>query len=209
MSLKNPRFNYDFQGWDDDCLALNRGLLEETIDEAHVRENVVYSRVGSLLALNGVILAVICTFVSRANINDDSAAMLLSAGICALVVSILILGYILIPPWRLVVNAESCETDPIYYSNRNNKTELQKAMIIDRTNLCLDVHTLLESMTMQLTLALITTTIGLGLLGSALTTSILDDNHATMTYFVIAIPIIVFTILYALRAKYKEQDDNE
>jgi len=84
-----PDVNHDLYGWDEACLKLNRELLEETIDEAHVRENAIYARVGSLLALDGVILAIIFTFMSRSSVEPDSIfSYFIVAGILALIFSL-------------------------------------------------------------------------------------------------------------------------
>ena len=107
---------YGLDGWDEECLNQYRKLVEETIDEAHIRENAIYARVGSLLALNGMILAIMFTF-SETKIEPDSlSAYFIVGGICSLIVSILILGYMLIPASRRIVNLNSCLDDPEYIS---------------------------------------------------------------------------------------------
>jgi hypothetical protein len=208
MCLKKLRkeetipFDHDFNGWTEECLKLNRDVIEETIKEAHNRENVIYSRVGSLLALDGVILAVVCTLISRMGIASDSVpACLLTAGICILILSVLILGYLLIPPTRRGVNPKSCESDKAYSDNCRNGIELQKVISRDRVNVSEDTASLLMTMSVHFSLAIIFSAAGLGMIGFAMIFSMINGASATAVCAVMTAVIIIFLSSYWKRAK--------
>jgi len=208
MCLKKLRkedptpFDYDFGGWTEECLKLNREVIEETIKESHARENVIYSRTGSLLALDGVILAVVCTLISRANIVYDSlSAYLLTAGICVLILSVLILGGLLVPPSRRIVCVESCASDPNYQNNCKNTMELQKVITRDRIDVSEDSVTMLNMMFRHLSLAMILSASGLGLIGFSLISSMINYIPAILICTVMTIAVVGFSVLYWKRAK--------
>ena len=203
MRKEDPApFDYDFNGWTEECLKLNREVVEETIKEAHSRENVIYSRVGSLLALDGVILAVVCTLISRANIASDSVpAYLLAAGICVLTLSVLILGYLLIPSTRKGVNLKSCGSDQNYYNNRSDNIEFQKVVSRNRIDVGEDVVTLLKTMSIHFSMAIIFSVTGLGLIGFALTATMVNTTLATFICVAMSVVILLFSVLYWNRAK--------
>ena len=208
MCLKKLRkeaptpFECDFSGWTEECLELNRGVIEETIKEAHSRENVIYSRIGSLLALNGVILAVVCTLISRANIASDSVpAYLLTAGICILTISILVSGFLLVPSNRTLVSTDSCASDVNYKKNSRNVIGLQKAITRDRIDVSEDIVRLLGSMSVRFSLAIIFSAAGLGLIGFALIITMLNALFAMAVCMSMAVIIIIFSVFYWKRAK--------
>jgi len=195
-------FDYDFRDWSSDCLELNREVVEETIKEAHSRENVIYSRVGSLLALNGVILAVVCTLISRSNMATDSVpAYLLATGICVLIFSVLILGYLLIPPTRTIVDPRSCGSDQNYYNNHKDDVGLQKIISGERIGVCENIRIILKTMSVYFSLAIISSAAGLGLIGFALISSMVNNILAMLLCSIMTMAIIWFSILYWKRAK--------
>ena len=177
-------------------------MIEETIKESHAGENVIYSRVGSLLALDGVIPAVVCTLMARANIASDSlSAYLLTAGICVLTLSVLILGYLLIPPKRTIVSSDSCSSDPNYQKNCKNTVELQKTITKDRIEVSEDTVSILKVMFVHLSLAVILSATGPGLIGFALITSMVNKFLTISICTLMAIAIISFSVLYWRRTK--------
>ena len=216
MFLKNlkrrdpPSFGYDFNGWDEECLKQHRELVEDSMKEAYIRETAIYSRVGSLLALNGVILAVVCTLISRATSPYGSvSAYLLASGICALMISVLILGYLLTPAPRMVTRSESCRSDKNYENNRSRPTEIRKAILRDRINSHLDLQDLLNITGKQFMIAILFSVTGLGMIGSALITSIINETAAIFVCISIGAIIIWFASKQKKKLSIPEKDGNE
>ena len=190
---------YELEDWDEKCLELNRKLVEETIDEAHIRENAIYSRVGSLLALNGVILAIMFTFLGAKIESNSTPAYFIIAGICSLIISILILGYMLIPATRRVVNLNSCVEDPGYTNNKKNPLELMKAITNDRINNYNDLQNLINVSAVQLMLAILFSVAGLIMMGFSLIFSTIAEEYA------ICICLALVTIMGWFMIQYIKQ----
>ena len=134
---------------------------------------------------------------------DSLSAYLLVFGICALIVSVLILGYLLIPAYRLTVNPESCKTDRNYDCNRNDPVELQKSITRDRIDNCNDLQELLRVTGEQFTIAIVFSAVGLGLIGFALITSIIREFTGISLCLIMGAITAWFIYHYINRAKGK------
>ena len=219
--LKHRLFNYptkalkdDFSDWDTIALKRYERVLEKTIDEAHVRENVVYSRSGALLSLNGIILALICTFLGMSlPVIDSVAIILMTVSIVAFVASSVILGFVLIPPDRTVVDGYS--PDGGYGQHKRDPRALERLIVIDRSKVCNRLQGIVRNCSYLLGVSIFLSTIGLWGIGSAMIHVLMGDSmqfyglNVSLIIVVATLLFVITFIMFGIDRIIEDRDDKD
>ena len=205
-----PALKDDFSKWSDEALGVYSPVLEKTIDEAYARENVIYSRAGALLSLNGIILALVCTYLANSNAIDEWIIRFLVFGIVMLVVSSVLLGYVLIPPDRTTISPYS--PDRNYGAHKCDSRTLSRLIMVERTRVANRLNNVVKRSSYILGISILLCTLGMWGIGSSMIRNLVEsgiklfDIEASL---MIAFSTLAFVILVVILGIDRIIEDKE
>ena len=116
------------QGWCDESVEIYYELISEEYRQYNSNEDEIHSRATALLAVNGVILTLMVSFIVPA--TDNILALCLSIGsVLFLFLSILFIFWAIRPAKRDVISIYSHQTD--YLEHKNDSGMLKKKILMD------------------------------------------------------------------------------
>ena len=138
-TVEDEHKDRDFSGWKPECVDEYMSVIKEELRFIRDNENEIHVRSGSLLALNGIILALIVSFTDHGIIASSLVKFFIITSVLSFLLSAFFMFWSMRPSRRQQISYLSHETD--YCRSRKDEKAIRSRILND---LVISIETLDE-----------------------------------------------------------------